>query len=638
MTRTHKRKKGARRYADYTAANLKKALLNIKNKILSQREAAKVFNIPRSTLKNKLKKAHMKHYGRPSAFTEQEETAFVSHLIKMSQYGFPVDKLDLRMIVKNYLAKQERIVPWFKNNLPGDEWVISFLARHKDLSVRLSNNIKRKRAEVGEREIKVYFSNLKVELENMKPQNIWNFDETNLSDDPGSKKIITKRGLKYPERIINTTKTCISLMFCGSAAGELLPPYTVYKADSMWNTWTLDGPSGARYNRSKSGWFDTCCFDDWFGSMVLPKLKKLAGAKALIGDNLSSHISERVITLCEKNNIKFIALPPNSTHLTQPLDIALFRPMKVAWRKVLTNWKIRCSGKNNAALPKNEFPHLLKLLLQKIKSSEEANLQSGFRKAGIYPLCAKEVLNRLPTSDMNDVTDTDDDAEVTVPRKTGPVVSQSFLDYLKEMRSPQEQVVQRKKKVKVMAGKSVTSEEVKALEEVQSSKTKKKRNDRNVSDKENIPIGIPSTSSKTKSEKPRLQSKTRCTDTAACVDTLALAPATVITPEAAEQLAKCQSGESGSDQTAEAANILSVLQVGEWVSVEYNSLLYPGEVKVLHNEGAEISVMHPKGPERISWYWPTPTDLIYYKASDIKKKIVAPWRTYDRGNFVVDSL
>jgi len=72
--------------------------------------------------------------------------------------------------------------------------------------------------------------------------NIWNYDERNLSDEPGHKKVVTKHRCKYPERIINSTKSCVSLMFCGNAEGELLPPYVVYKAESLWSTWMEHGP------------------------------------------------------------------------------------------------------------------------------------------------------------------------------------------------------------------------------------------------------------------------------------------------------------------------------------------------------------------------------------------------------------
>lgn len=43
---------------------------------------------------------------------------------------------------------------------------------------------------------------------------------------------------------MNNTKTSISVMFCGSAAGESLPPFVVYKSINMWDTWAQNGPWG----------------------------------------------------------------------------------------------------------------------------------------------------------------------------------------------------------------------------------------------------------------------------------------------------------------------------------------------------------------------------------------------------------
>jgi len=48
----------------------------------------------------------------------------------------------------------------------------------------------------------------------------------------------------------------------------------------------------------------------------------------LIGDNLSSHINVAVLELCQQHNVSFVALPPNSTHLTQPLDVVLLLLVK----------------------------------------------------------------------------------------------------------------------------------------------------------------------------------------------------------------------------------------------------------------------------------------------------------------------
>jgi hypothetical protein len=92
-----------------------------------------------------------------------------------------------------------------------------------------------------------------------------------------------------------------------------------------------NGPRNARYNRSKSGWFDSQCFKDWFKSVILPHYRRLQGNKVLIGDSLSSHFSEEVILLCEENNIKFVCLPLNTTHVCQSLDVSFFAPMKKYW-------------------------------------------------------------------------------------------------------------------------------------------------------------------------------------------------------------------------------------------------------------------------------------------------------------------
>jgi hypothetical protein len=156
-----------------------------------------------------------------------------------------------------------------------------------------------------------------------------------LADDMGRKKCVVRRGQKYPERVMDCSKVAFSVMFAGNATGEILPPYTVYKSRHLYEQWRTGGPKGSRYNRSPSGWFNGETFEDWFATIVLPRLKKQSGQKVLIGDNLSSHLSEKVIHQCQNHNIKFICLPPHSTHLTQPLDVTYFHPLKVEWRKRL---------------------------------------------------------------------------------------------------------------------------------------------------------------------------------------------------------------------------------------------------------------------------------------------------------------
>jgi hypothetical protein len=76
-------------------------------------------------------------------------------------------------------------------------------------------------------------------------------------------------------------------MFCGSAAGQLLPVYVLYKAGNMYPSWAVGGPKGTIYNSSPSGWFDMFIFEDWFTKLFLPAVRRLPGKKLLIGDNLA---------------------------------------------------------------------------------------------------------------------------------------------------------------------------------------------------------------------------------------------------------------------------------------------------------------------------------------------------------------
>lgn len=143
----------------------------------------------------------------------------------------------------------------FGGQPPGKAWVDNFLLRNAcDLTLRNTQNIKTARAGKSVGEFMTYFENLQETIKDVPASNIMNFDETNLSDNPGNSKCIFRRGVKYPERVLNSTKGAISIMFSATEAGEVLPVYVIYKADNVYSEWIQGGPRDARYNHTKSGW------------------------------------------------------------------------------------------------------------------------------------------------------------------------------------------------------------------------------------------------------------------------------------------------------------------------------------------------------------------------------------------------
>lgn len=446
MPRTYKSDPTKKHYKKYEPDIISKALNDLAQSNASLVEIANKYMIHKSVL-YRHNKGYMKPQGGQLALSDKAELQIIENINKCAEWGYPMDTLDLRFIVKMFLDKLGVTNKRFKNNFPGVDFVQSFLKRHKDkISQRICENIKRVRAAVSPDTIKKYFDELQKTLQGVELSNIINYDETNLSDDPGRKKVLMKRGCKYPERVVNHSKSSVSIMMAGAADGEMLPPYVVYKATHLYDTWVTDGPEGTHYNRSSSGWFEGEIFEDYVQKIVIPYFKNKPGRKCLIGDNLSSHLSVSLITLCKKQNIDFVFLPPNSTHLTQPLDVAFFRPMKRAWREILLKWK-KTDGRQLATVPKGCFPKLLKLLINHIRDNAKNNLQAGFKKTGICPMKVDEILSRLP--------------QETNTHESKAAVDDSVLDLLKHMRygSMNIQAPNRKRKLEVIPGKSVTAED-----------------------------------------------------------------------------------------------------------------------------------------------------------------------------------
>ncbi|KAE9543643.1 hypothetical protein AGLY_002039 [Aphis glycines] len=192
------------------------------------------------------------------------------------------------------------------------------------------------------------------------------------------------------------------------------------------------------------------CISEYFDNLqqfltaFLPHAKRQPGRKVLIGYNLSSHIQQEVIVECEQNDIDFVCLPKNSTHLTQPLDVGFFRPLKQAWRNALNEWKTQ--NTRLKAIPKASFPTLVQKAIDSMDSYDGGgsianDLQAYFKATGIYPLNKQKVMDKLPNTNDSDI-----------------LINDTVTDYLKSQRYPNadENARKKRKKITVAAGVSIT--------------------------------------------------------------------------------------------------------------------------------------------------------------------------------------
>lgn len=229
--RTYQKNPGSRPYANYSEENLEKAVEAVRSG-MSKKLAAQTYGIPRMTLVYRCLGRHTKSVGHPTILSKEEEGVISRTLGVVADWGFPLTKPDIKAVIKKYLDKKGIVIPVLKDNHPGDDMVSVFIKRN-NLSVRIASNIKRSRSSVDQEDVLKFFANITPALLESSGNHIYNYDETNVTDDPGARKVIVPRNSKRVERVQNHSRTAISIMVCGSASGVLLPPMVVYKANNI---------------------------------------------------------------------------------------------------------------------------------------------------------------------------------------------------------------------------------------------------------------------------------------------------------------------------------------------------------------------------------------------------------------------
>ena len=143
------------------------------------------------------------------------------------------------------------------------------------------------------------------------------------------------------------------------------------------------------------GWMDQELFDKWFCNHFL-RYALCVRPILLLLDGHSSHYCPDTIRLAAQGKVIIFALPPNTTHLTQPLDKGCFGPLKMAWQNVCHKYVADNPGK---VVTKYQFSPLFKQAW--MQSMTVGNITGGFKVTGVYPLnrstfCVPDNSENLP--------------------------------------------------------------------------------------------------------------------------------------------------------------------------------------------------------------------------------------------------
>ena len=123
-------------------------------------------------------------------------------------------------------------------------------------------------------------------------------------------------------------------------------------------------------------------FEPWLTKKKKKKKKKEKIKRPVIMyiDGHCSHMTLHLSKFCSEHQIILIALHPNATHISQPLDVSLFRTLKASWQRVVQEFsqETLCIG-----VHKYQFAPLLQKTFKSVQLT--TTLKNGFKKCGLYP-------------------------------------------------------------------------------------------------------------------------------------------------------------------------------------------------------------------------------------------------------------
>ena len=351
------------------------AFQEVKEGKLSIRRVAESYHIPKSTLSDHVsgRVREGSHSGPSRYLTDEEEAELVYFLVGSANVGYAKTKKDDLAIVSRVTESKGL------TNCPvSHRWWESFCKRHPHLTLRTAELSYARYLSTNQDIIDKYFDLLKHTLSDNKlldrPAQIFNCDETGMPLDQTPPYIVAAKGQKHPRAVVTGSRKQITVLACANAAGNALSPLVIFARKALNPELTRGEVPGTMYGLTDSGWIDGEVFDSWFFPHFLvhaPAVRPLL----LLFDGHSTHYNPSFVCKAAQEKVIVFCLPPNTVHITQPLDKAVHRHIQMNPGKVVTQY---------------EFMDLFSRVW--CKAMTAPNIMSAFRTTGVYAYNRQAVL------------------------------------------------------------------------------------------------------------------------------------------------------------------------------------------------------------------------------------------------------
>ena len=348
-----------------------------------QNRAADLHGVPRTTLKDRVS-GRVLHGTKPGPIpylSSNEESELASFLIDAAKIGYGRTRRDVRCLVESHLQQNCGMDEIFSVS---NGWWNNFMKRNPSLRLRQGDSTANVRMDaLNQENITAYFDLLKGLYDeydfHIHPEAIYNMDESGVPLEPRPPKVIAKKGQKKVRYRTSGTKAQITILGCGSATGQIIPPFIIFAAKQVNPLWTANEVSGSRYAVSDKGWVDQELFKFWLKEHFLANAVGHRPLLLLL-DGHSSHFEPSTIEFAKENEVVICCLPPHTTHECQPLDVSVFGSLKTHWREQCHKFYRKNPGR---VINKLNFNSVFRQAW--LSAVTPSNICGGFRRAGVFP-------------------------------------------------------------------------------------------------------------------------------------------------------------------------------------------------------------------------------------------------------------
>nr|CCA24275.1 hypothetical protein MGG_12412 [Albugo laibachii Nc14] len=281
----------------------------------------------------------------------------------------------------------------------GRGWCDRFFKRFPDLAIRNAQLIKWARNGVEYDAVVSFFGRCARE-ENAGSSRIFSLDETDCVRNLQTRKVIAVVGSKNVWSQNVEPGFHLTMVACVSADSFVVPPAFIVPGKRL-NRDVLDACniSGATNTTSEAGFMTTYIMREYIAAFALAVSLPIKRPLILVLGGESSHMDASIDAEAATYGVRLVHLPPNASHLYQPLDVAVFPAVKTILKGQMYSFMI-ATGK--AAMTKKEAVQLASTAWRMRIEEKPENIVAGFDEAGIWPLSLPMVIRRLKNVKEND--------------------------------------------------------------------------------------------------------------------------------------------------------------------------------------------------------------------------------------------